>query len=87
MCAGWPPRTNATTTAGNFHVILLLHPDDPAGNEAQFALNERLVDRAIAMGGTCTGEHGVGVRLALFCLCYYFACILFCRTAGAAPPL
>jgi len=45
---------------GNFHVIYLL---DPA-NEEELAearrLNERMVMRALAMGGTCTGEHGVG---------------------------
>jgi len=45
---------------GNFHVIYLL---DPA-SDAEFAearrLNDRMVARALAMGGTCTGEHGVG---------------------------
>ena len=46
---------------GNFHVIMLLHPDDPpAYRAAQLRVNERLIARAIEMGGTCTGEHGVG---------------------------
>jgi D-lactate dehydrogenase (cytochrome) len=46
---------------GNFHMTFLLDPDDPAEFERAEAVNARLVARAIAMGGTCTGEHGVGV--------------------------
>jgi D-lactate dehydrogenase (cytochrome) len=42
---------------GNFHVQCLLGPDQIAEADA-FA--ERLVQRAQGMGGTCTGEHGVG---------------------------
>jgi len=42
---------------GNFHVQCLLGPDQIAEADA-FA--ERLVERAQAMGGTCSGEHGVG---------------------------
>jgi len=45
---------------GNFHLIYLLDPDDPADWQRAEALNERMVMRALAMGGTCTGEHGVG---------------------------
>jgi D-lactate dehydrogenase (cytochrome) len=45
---------------GNFHVDFVLDPDDPRDvNEAR-RLNDRLVARALAMDGTCTGEHGVG---------------------------
>ena len=48
---------------GNFHVILLLHPDDPAEvREAQLRINERLISRAISLGGTCTGEQCVRTR-------------------------
>lgn len=46
---------------GNFHVILLLNPDDPAEMAAAAAFDRRLVRRALAMDGTCTGEHGVGL--------------------------
>jgi D-lactate dehydrogenase (cytochrome) len=46
---------------GNFHVQMLVDPDDPADMERAYAVNKRLVRRAIAMGGTCTGEHGVGM--------------------------
>ena len=45
---------------GNFHVIYLLDPDKPAELEEARRLNDRMVARALAMGGTCTGEHGVG---------------------------
>jgi len=45
---------------GNFHVVVLFDPDVPAELDAARRLNERLVARAQAMGGTCTGEHGIG---------------------------
>jgi D-lactate dehydrogenase (cytochrome) len=46
---------------GNFHLIYVLDPDSPAELEHARVLNERMVVRALAMGGTCTGEHGVGL--------------------------
>jgi D-lactate dehydrogenase (cytochrome) len=45
---------------GNFHVCFLVDPDDPAEIRRAEAVHERMVHRAIALGGTCTGEHGVG---------------------------
>jgi len=45
---------------GNFHMTFLMNPDDPAEFGRAAAVNARLVERALAMGGTCTGEHGVG---------------------------
>jgi D-lactate dehydrogenase (cytochrome) len=45
---------------GNFHLMYLLNPDDPAEVAEARRLNEQLVARALALGGTCTGEHGVG---------------------------
>jgi D-lactate dehydrogenase (cytochrome) len=45
---------------GNFHLMYLVNPDDPAEVAEARRLNEQLVRRALAMGGTCTGEHGVG---------------------------
>ena len=45
---------------GNFHVVLLMDPDDEDDLARCKAFNERLVMRALAMDGTCTGEHGVG---------------------------
>src|SRR3954453_7796025 len=41
---------------GNFHLAILVDPDDPAELERAKALNDRLVRRAVALGGTCTGE-------------------------------
>jgi D-lactate dehydrogenase (cytochrome) len=45
---------------GNFHTSVLLDMDDPAEVATAKAFSERLVERALAMEGTCTGEHGVG---------------------------
>jgi D-lactate dehydrogenase (cytochrome) len=45
---------------GNFHVVLLIDVDDEDELARCKAFNERLVMRALAMEGTCTGEHGVG---------------------------
>jgi D-lactate dehydrogenase (cytochrome) len=45
---------------GNFHLVLLIDRENPADIAEAERLNDRLVNRAIAMGGTCTGEHGVG---------------------------
>jgi D-lactate dehydrogenase (cytochrome) len=45
---------------GNFHLSFILDPADPAEFAAASRVNERMVARAIAMDGTCTGEHGVG---------------------------
>ncbi|HEB96098.1 MAG TPA: FAD-binding protein [Sedimenticola thiotaurini] len=46
---------------GNFHLLMLPDPDDPAQLEEAEEINRRLVRRALAMDGTCTGEHGVGM--------------------------
>lgn len=46
---------------GNFHTIILVDPDNPDEIARAEALNRRIVERALALGGTCTGEHGVGI--------------------------
>ncbi len=46
---------------GNFHYVFLVDPDNPAELEQVLQLSERMVQRAIRMGGTCTGEHGIGL--------------------------
>src|SRR3954470_16718954 len=51
---------------GNFHLAILVDPDDPDELQRAKDLNDRLVRRAIAMDGTCTGEHGVGYGKAAF---------------------
>jgi D-lactate dehydrogenase (cytochrome) len=45
---------------GNFHLSFLVRRDDPREVAEAERLHERLVMRALAMDGTCTGEHGVG---------------------------
>jgi D-lactate dehydrogenase (cytochrome) len=46
---------------GNFHLVVLIDPDKPSDSEEADALNRRVVERALSMGGTCTGEHGIGL--------------------------
>jgi D-lactate dehydrogenase (cytochrome) len=46
---------------GNFHLVILIDPASKAEMEEAKAINSRLVERALAMEGTCTGEHGVGM--------------------------
>ena len=45
---------------GNFHLVYLVDPQEPDELRRAEAHNERMVMRALAMGGTCTGEHGIG---------------------------
>lgn len=46
---------------GNFHMIFPVMPDNPAELAEAERLTDRLVERALSMGGTCSGEHGVGI--------------------------
>ena len=45
---------------GNFHVLPLIDPADPEERGKVQDFLDRLIDRALGFGGTCTGEHGVG---------------------------
>ena len=47
---------------GNFHFGYLIDPTKPAERVVAEALNHKLVSRALALEGTCTGEHGVGLH-------------------------
>jgi D-lactate dehydrogenase (cytochrome) len=47
---------------GNFHVAMLLDPSKPEEFEEAERINHRIVQRALRMNGTCTGEHGVGMH-------------------------
>ncbi len=51
---------------GNFHFGYLIDPNDPKEREVAEQLNYTLVNRALSMGGTCTGEHGVGLHKMAF---------------------
>jgi D-lactate dehydrogenase (cytochrome) len=46
---------------GNFHLILLVDPNKPEETALAKQFNKRLVERALRMEGTCTGEHGIGL--------------------------
>jgi D-lactate dehydrogenase (cytochrome) len=47
---------------GNFHIAYLIDPAKPEERETAERLNDQLVHRALAMEGTCTGEHGIGLH-------------------------
>ncbi len=46
---------------GNYHTTLWIEPGDKAALEAAEAAVQRMVKRTLAAGGTCTGEHGIGL--------------------------
>ncbi len=46
---------------GNFHLMFLVDPQKPEQTELAKTFNKRLVERALRMEGTCTGEHGIGL--------------------------
>ena len=45
---------------GNFHTVILV-PQTPDGIEQAWTLDKKIVARALALGGSCSGEHGVGL--------------------------
>ena len=51
---------------GNYHVALMVDPDDPDERRRVDELDEALVGDALARGGTCTGEHGIGLGKQTF---------------------
>ncbi len=46
---------------GNFHQMVLYDPNDPQGLERAWDMDRRIVERGLALGGTCSGEHGIGL--------------------------
>ncbi|MFK7854066.1 MAG: FAD-binding oxidoreductase [Granulosicoccus sp.] len=46
---------------GNFHMLFCVAPGDDDAMQEALGLNELLVNRALELGGTCTGEHGIGM--------------------------
>lgn len=46
---------------GNFHLVVLVDTDNAKEMEEAAWISQRVVERAIAMEGTCTGEHGIGL--------------------------
>jgi D-lactate dehydrogenase (cytochrome) len=53
---------------GNFHMGYLIDPESPSERTMAEELNTKLVQRALALGGTCSGEHGVGLHKMDFLL-------------------
>ena len=51
---------------GNYHILLMVDMNDPADIARAKQLNEHVVEFALSLGGTCTGEHGVGVGKAKY---------------------
>ena len=49
---------------GNFHTLLSFNSRDASEQAKVELVNEKLTNRAISLGGTCTGEHGVGIGQA-----------------------
>lgn len=46
---------------GNFHVLMIFDPNSADERARAKALSERIVEIALSMDGTCTGEHGIGI--------------------------
>jgi D-lactate dehydrogenase (cytochrome) len=66
--AGLPYYIVGHVGDGNFHVAYLIDPALPAERELAERLNHQLVQRALRMEGTCSGEHGVGLHKQGFLL-------------------
>jgi D-lactate dehydrogenase (cytochrome) len=45
---------------GNFHTVIMV-PPEPDGMDRAWALDRKIVARALSMEGSCSGEHGVGI--------------------------
>jgi D-lactate dehydrogenase (cytochrome) len=46
---------------GNFHIFFVLDPDQPDQWRRAEQVSARVIDHALSVGGTCTGEHGIGL--------------------------
>jgi D-lactate dehydrogenase (cytochrome) len=57
---GFPASIVGHVGDGNYHVLFMLDPERPEDLEAARRLNAQIVEDALARGGTCTGEHGIG---------------------------
>ena len=68
VAAGLPYFLVGHVGDGNFHMGYLIDPTKPEERELAEQLNHQLVARALALGGTCTGEHGVGLHKQGFLL-------------------
>jgi D-lactate dehydrogenase (cytochrome) len=69
---------------GNFHLAFILDPNKPEELAEATRINDRMVQRAIAMDGTCTGEHGVGYGKMDFLLAEHGDAVSVMRTLKKA---
>jgi D-lactate dehydrogenase (cytochrome) len=51
---------------GNFHCCILVDPGDPQEVERALMLDHKIVARGLSLGGTCSGEHGIGLGKRAF---------------------
>ncbi len=69
---------------GNYHTTLWVEPGDDAALKTAKGAVERMVERAIAVGGTCTGEHGIGIGKRLFLQKEHPSAMVMMRTIKTA---
>jgi D-lactate dehydrogenase (cytochrome) len=49
---------------GNFHTFISLDVDNPEEMKNYYAYTKKLVEHSLALDGTCTGEHGIGLGIS-----------------------
>ena len=59
--AGLPAPLMGHVGDGNFHVCFVIDPNKPDELKLAEQMHDKMVERALAVGGTCTGEHGIGL--------------------------
>jgi D-lactate dehydrogenase (cytochrome) len=69
---------------GNFHLVFMIDPNRPEEIAEASRLNDRMVARALAMEGTCTGEHGVGYGKMDFLVAEHGEAVAVMRTIKRA---
>jgi D-lactate dehydrogenase (cytochrome) len=69
---------------GNFHLIFMIDPQSPQEIDEASRLNDRMVTRALAMEGTCTGEHGIGYGKMDFLISEHGEAVSVMRSIKAA---
>ena len=69
---------------GNFHVAMVVDPTKPEEIAEASRLNDRLILRALAMNGTCTGEHGIGYGKLDFLIAEHGEAVSVMRTLKQA---
>ncbi len=82
--AGLPVTLLGHIGDGNFHLGINVDTANPVEVEEAESLNERLVARALAMGGTSTGEHGIGMGKLDFLAAEHGSAVNVMRTLKAA---